>query len=333
MRFLNPKTDFAFKKIFGSEESRDVLISFLNALLALEPPDQITEVTILDPYLAPKIKGMKDSFLDVRVKDQKSHAYIIEMQVLNVAGFEKRVLYNACKTYAGQIQTGEHYRLLTNVVAITITDFTMFEELPDIINRFMLRAGANPEISLDDLELLFAELPKFTKNQDHLVSIVDKWFYFLKHAGGLQTVPKTLADEPAIQKAFAIANKAALSPEELEDQEKREIFIQDQRGAIIFAEQQGEKRGIQIGERIGEQRGIEIGEQRGIEIGEQRGIEIGKARGRRDVEAAVLLRLLHRRFGLVPDEMIEKIHSADLNMIEKWSENFVFADSLEDVFV
>ncbi len=93
MKFLNPKTDFAFKKIFGSEESRDILLSFLNAILNLRSPYQLVDIEILDPYLAPKIRGMKDTFLDVRAKDEKNRWYIIEMQVLNVAGFEKRIFF------------------------------------------------------------------------------------------------------------------------------------------------------------------------------------------------------------------------------------------------
>jgi len=89
MRFLNPKTDFAFKRIFGSERSHDILLSLLNAILGLQAPYRIVALTLLDPYLAPKIRGMKDTYLDVRARDERGHWYIIEMQVLNVAGFEK----------------------------------------------------------------------------------------------------------------------------------------------------------------------------------------------------------------------------------------------------
>lgn len=243
MRFLNPKTDFAFKKIFGSEESRDILLSFLNAILDLTHPYRIQEVQILDPYLAPKIKGMKDTYLDVRVKDEQGRSYIIEMQVLNVAGFEKRILYNACKTYANQIQKGEDYPALTPVVAITITDFTMFDELPAVVNRFKLRAKADPDICQDDLELIFAELPKFTLAESELATVLDKWLYFLKTATDLGAVPPVLAQEAAIAHAFGMANKAGLTPEELEDQERREVFIQDQRGALSLAEQRGRAAG------------------------------------------------------------------------------------------
>lgn len=262
MRFLNPKTDFAFKKIFGSEQSRDILLSFLNAVLELEHPYCIQDVQILDPYLAPKIKGMKDTYLDVRVKDEQGRSYIVEMQVLNVAGFEKRILYNACKTYANQILKGEDYHELTAVVAVTITDFILFDELPDVVSRFKLRAKANPDICQDDLELVFAELPKFTLGENQLGNVLDKWLYFLKTAPDLGAIPPTLAEEPAIAHAFGIANKAGLTLEELEDQERREIFIQDQRGAMSLAEQRGRTVGRQEGREEGRQEGRQEGEHR-----------------------------------------------------------------------
>jgi len=242
MRFLNPKTDFAFKKIFGSAHSTDILLSFLNAILELRSPYQLIDIQILDPYLAPKIKGMKDTYLDVRAKDEQGRSYVIEMQVLNVAGFEKRVLYNTCKAYAGQIQRGEDYRLLTDVIAITITDFVMFKELPGMINKFKLAAESGHVFS-DELELLFAELPKFTLKESELNSTLERWFYFLKFAGDLTLIPKSFQSEPAIVHAFEIANKASLSPEELDDQERREMYIQDQRGAIEFALDRGREEG------------------------------------------------------------------------------------------
>jgi predicted transposase/invertase (TIGR01784 family) len=246
MRFLNPKTDFAFKRIFDSDHSKEILLSFLNAILELESPYRIADLTILDPYLAPKIQGIKDTYLDVRAQDEQGKSYIIEMQVLNVAAFEKRVLYNACKTYAGQIDRGEDYHLLTDIIAITITDFLMFDDLPAIVNKFRLRAEAGRVYS-EDLELVFAELPKFTKTEAELETVLDRWLFFLKHAGRIDAVPATLQTEPAIVRAFDIANKAGLTREELDDQERREIFIQDQRGALELAEQRGMKKGAETG--------------------------------------------------------------------------------------
>jgi len=166
--------------------------------------------------------------------------------VLNVAGFEKRVLYNACKAYAGQIGRGEDYHLLTDVIAITITDFVMFPDVDAILNKFKLRAEEG-DVYSDDLELFFVELPKFTKNDDELNSILEQWFYFLKHADDLDAVPTSLKTTPPILHAFELARKSALTAEELEDQERREIYIQDQRGAIQLAETRGRSEGREEG--------------------------------------------------------------------------------------
>ena len=94
MRFINPKTDFAFKKIFGSEDSKDILISFLNSILYPDNP-QIEDLTILNPYQAPKIRGIKDTYLDVKATITGNKTVIIEMQILNIEGFEKRIKRNS----------------------------------------------------------------------------------------------------------------------------------------------------------------------------------------------------------------------------------------------
>ncbi|MFN7714986.1 MAG: Rpn family recombination-promoting nuclease/putative transposase, partial [Pseudanabaenaceae cyanobacterium] len=122
MRFINPKTDYAFKKIFGSEQSHDILISFLNAIL-YDGRSVIKDLEILNPYLAPRIRGVKATYLDVKAKLDNDTTVIIEMQVLNIEGFEKRILYNAAKAYSTQLGVGEDYNLLDPVIALTITDF------------------------------------------------------------------------------------------------------------------------------------------------------------------------------------------------------------------
>ena len=140
MRFINPKTDYAFKKIFGSEQSHDILISFLNAILYNEK-DTIKTIEILNPYLAPRIRGVKATYLDVKAKLGNDTTVIIEMQVLNIEGFEKRILYNAAKAYSTQLGVGQDYTLLDPVIALTITDFEMFPDINQLISRFILKIG------------------------------------------------------------------------------------------------------------------------------------------------------------------------------------------------
>jgi predicted transposase/invertase (TIGR01784 family) len=226
MQFINPRTDFAFKKIFGSDDSDDILLSFLNAMLDLPAP--IVGVTILDPYQVPRIKGMKDTFVDVRATDTTGRQFIVEMQVLNVAGFEKRILHNACKAYSSQLAVGDGYVSLTNVIALTITDFLMFPERPDLVSRYQLRAH-DGHLFNEDIELVFVELPKFTKTEGDLVGLRDKWLYFLRHALDLRVVPESLQQEPPIAHAFQIANHAGLTREEDHEQTQRVFWIQTQR--------------------------------------------------------------------------------------------------------
>ncbi|MEM8503162.1 MAG: Rpn family recombination-promoting nuclease/putative transposase, partial [Cyanobacteria bacterium P01_D01_bin.1] len=157
--FINPKTDFAFKKIFGSPQSKGILLSFLNALL-YDGSSTIKDLDIIDPYQAPRIEGMKDSFLDVKAQLVDGRAVIIEMQVLNVLGFKKRVLYNAAKAYSTQLKTGEGYDLLNPVIALTITDFDMFPHSEQVISRYQLKEKHKLTDYSDDIELVFAELPK-----------------------------------------------------------------------------------------------------------------------------------------------------------------------------
>lgn len=238
MRFINPKTDFAFKKIFGDEQNKDILISFLNAIL-YQGNSAIESLEILNPYQPPKIRGVKDTYLDIRAKLNNEQTVIIEMQVLNVEGFEKRILYNAAKAYSIQLDTGADYTLLNPVIALTITDFEMFPNLDKVISRFVLKERDYlVDYLIYDIELVFVELPKFGKKLEELETLTDKWIYFLKNAKSLEVVPEQMGEVQAIKKAFEVANRADLTREELEDLEHQEIYIQDQRNAISKAVKQ-----------------------------------------------------------------------------------------------
>ena len=119
MKFLAVKTDFSFKKVFGSDGSKDLLISFLNSVVDFDNQQTITDLTIVDPYSIPLLKGMKDTYVDVKAVLSDDTRVIIEMQILNHEGFEKRVLYNAAKNYSLQLKKGDAYHLLNPVIALT----------------------------------------------------------------------------------------------------------------------------------------------------------------------------------------------------------------------
>ena len=243
MTFINPKTDYAFKKIFGSSESTDILISFLNAMIYDGNPT-IQDLEIIDPNLPPQVEGLKDSSLDVKVKLADGTIVIIEIHILNVESPDKRVVYNANKTYASQLQKGQGYRMLRPVIALTITDFEMFKNTNNLISRFVYKEEiSNLPYPDNDLKLVFVELPKFTKEVDQLETLADKWIYFMKYAVTITNIPPVMDSVPEIHKAFGIADQVNLTPDELADLERREMFIYDQQGAILQAVQE-EKQAI-----------------------------------------------------------------------------------------
>jgi predicted transposase/invertase (TIGR01784 family) len=293
MRFLDVKTDFAFKKVFGSERSKPLLISFLNALLEYEGEHTITDLTIIDPYQAPVIKGMKDTYVDVKAVLANGNTVIIEMQVLNVEGFEKRILYNAAKAYAAQLGRGEDYTLLNPVIALTFTDFIMFREQAEAVSRYKLLETQTLAQYSDDVELIFIELPKFKITLEALEGIHDKWIYFVKHAGRLDYVPATLMMEPCINEAFGIANKAGLTEAELEAQEKRHDFIRLQRGSI--------------------EKALHDGQARGRAEGLAEGLAEGKAQGANDKALAIARNLLD----VLDDETIAQKTGLDVLQIAR----------------
>ncbi|MDO8455198.1 MAG: Rpn family recombination-promoting nuclease/putative transposase [Sulfurimonas sp.] len=245
MNFLDVKMDYAFKKVFGSEKSKRILISFLNALVYDNKKIKIKDLTIVDPYNIPMIKGVKDTFVDVKAVLDDDTKVIIEMQVLNHKGFEKRVLYNAAKNYSIQLSKNDDYHLLNPVIALSIVDFNMFEDSSEVITNFKLLEKNQLLNYNDDIELIFVELPKFTKELDTLENIKEQWIYFVKNAGSLEYIPNSLDED--IKEALNSVNEASMTKDELEVQHKRKEFISIQKLAILKADEDGFERGVERG--------------------------------------------------------------------------------------
>jgi len=252
MQFADPRTDFAFKKIFGNEQAKDVLISFLNAVLGLDQAHAIVDVVILNPYQAPKTKFMQKSYVDVKCVDARGVSYIVEMQVAYVAGFEKRVIYNASKTYSHQMLVGEAYPKLNQVISINILDFILFDDFKHHLSCHQIKEQITGNCYLDEIRYYFIELPKFAKTEEELETVIEKWVYFIKHTGHLDHVPMKL-DAPAFRKAFELANRANMTPMELENYEGSIMAMLDERGRIDGAFEKGEEKGIEKGREEGKQ--------------------------------------------------------------------------------
>ncbi|NJP05422.1 MAG: Rpn family recombination-promoting nuclease/putative transposase [Chloroflexaceae bacterium] len=253
MRFVNPRNDLAFKKIFGDEQRKEILISFLNAVLDLPPHQAIVDITILNPYQVPPVEILKYSLLDIQATDQQGNRFIIEMQIEYVAAFLKRFLYYTARAYTDQIKPGDDYNLLQRVIFIGVLDYSAFAEDPHYLNSHVFLNRRTHSHLLRDLEFHFIELPKFTLAEHELVQTVDKWIYFIKHAADLAIIPES-ADFAALRSAYEVANQFSWSEADLQAYEKRWIMIHDERSRHRTAEERGRERGLQEGVVLGEAR-------------------------------------------------------------------------------
>jgi predicted transposase/invertase (TIGR01784 family) len=242
MRFINPKNDFAFKKIFGSTDSKNILKHFLNAVI-YGGNSTIEDLEIIDPYQHGHLESLKDTILDIKAIITGNKIVVIEMQVINMNAFDKRVLYNAAKAISLQLDTGQSYHRIKPVIAVTIADFILFPEDPELVSYFRLRKDGNYRVYSEGMMLAFVELPKFHKSLESLETDLERWVYFLQEASNLQTIPEPLKKLPSFHEAFAIAEQVRMTRQELEHLQKRQMYLQDEINRLDFATQKGVEEG------------------------------------------------------------------------------------------
>ena len=233
MKFVDVKNDVAFRKLFGNENRKEVLLSFLNAVLQPASAHRIVDVEILTPYQLPAIRGGKVTIVDVKARDQSGKHYIVEMQVAEVEGFDKRVLYYASKSYSAQIERGDMYEKLNPTFFIGILDFEITKN-PGYLSRHKILDLETGENVVSDIEFNFIELPKFNKVESELKTTVDQWIYFLKNAENLNVIPETVHD-PGLKNAYEDAAKHNWTQAELEAYDYVLMREQDERGRMSFA--------------------------------------------------------------------------------------------------
>ncbi len=251
--FADPKTDFVFKRIFNAEAHRDLLIALLNDLLELEGEHRIVEVHHLPPEQHVAVPEMKLSIVDVKCTDAAGRRFVVEMQVLKVEGFEKRVVYNASKAYVMQLRNADEYPTLCNVVGVTICNFLLWPdkdasgrfEVP-MLSHWRMQEQHGGAIGLSQVQYAFLELPKYAAGTEPQ-TMIDKWAYFFRETRYLDVVPSALSEQP-FREALDVARSAAFSPLEWEAYQRAKMAEQDARGALVVARQEGMEEGLAWGE-------------------------------------------------------------------------------------
>ncbi|WP_018250409.1 Rpn family recombination-promoting nuclease/putative transposase [Orenia marismortui] len=243
---LNPRVDFAFKKLFGSEENKDILISFINSVL--DQDEEITGLTLKNPYNAQNFKNDKLSILDVKAVDEKGVWYNIEMQITDQDYYDKRALYYWARLYTGQLKSGVNYDKLEKTIVINILNFNCLEE-EDYHNVYQLLNRESKEELIDHLEIHFIELEKYSKDLSEIQTALDRWTEFLKkaHEYNKDQIPTQLAEVKSIEKAIKVLDTMYLNKDEREAYEARLKWLRDEEMALKKAEKKGMKRGIEKG--------------------------------------------------------------------------------------
>jgi len=264
MQFADPKNDLAFKKIFGDEKHKNILISFLNSVLDFHDGFAIVDVTLANPYQIPKIPELKETILDIKATNKNKDTFIVEMQRKDLGDFSKRSLYYTSKAYVEQLPKSKNYSVLKKVYFIGILNFNIFENQSYISRHLIINQETNTQ-DLKDFEFSFIELPKFNKELEELESNLDKWIYFIKNARDLTVIPAQYENLEDFKEAFTIATQTTWDIKELEVYEYMSLREFDELNALLTAERKAEERGME--------RGMEKGREEGMET---KAIEIAK---------------------------------------------------------
>jgi len=267
---VNPRVDIVFKKIFGVEENKDLLISLINSIVSEE--DQVVDVTLLNPYNEKSFKKDKLSILDIKAKGHHDKWFNIEIQITDEADYDKRALYYWAKMYTDQLKATEDYSNLTKVIGIHILNFISISESQKYHNVFHITEKETGVSYFKDLELHTVELKKFTdaigKEFEEIVekiqNALDIWSAFLtKH--DLLTPDRLVKklNNPELKKALNALKMMNFSPEEREAYEGRLKWLRIESTTLRKAENKGFEKGITKGLKQGHKEGRKEGLEEG----------------------------------------------------------------------
>ena len=244
-RYINIYTDFAFKKVFGTEANKDLLISFLNQLMGLTGDSEITDVTYLNPEQLGDNINERRAVYDVYCSTGNGEHFIVEMQKAKQDHFKDRALYYSSfaireQGTKGSIMKPWDYKLMP-VYVVGILNFVMDEEDEEVITRVTLKDDRNREFN-KNLQFIFIEMPKFTKEEPELETFLDKWLYVIKNISRLDDKPQALT-EGIFKKLFDVAEISQFSKLDRAEYEESLKVFWDFSNVLSTAERKGRVEG------------------------------------------------------------------------------------------
>lgn len=298
-RYLNPRSDLVFKKIFG--EHAHLLVSFLNSILPLPPNGLIESLIYLPTEQIPNIPILKRTIVDVKCTDQQGRIFIVEMQIEWSSFFMQRMLFGASQAYVRQLNKGEYYDYLKPVYGLGLLAENFDHESSDFYHHYKIVNVEKPARELKGLQFVFIELPKFkpTNRTERKLQVL--WLRFLSEINeDTRTVDPELLAVPEIREAIELSEQSAYT--------KQELSAYDTYWDTVSTEK------TLLSERY------------------QLGKTEGKVEGKAEERAELLIFLLKQKFKEVSEEYLLKIKQADPELLKKWFELAMVCETLDDVF-
>ncbi len=270
-KYLNPFTDFGFKKLFGSEPNKDLLIDFLNQLLP--PHHQIQELTFTRNEQLGAGDLDRKAIFDLYCISRSGERFIVEMQKAKQNYFKDRSVFYATFPIQEQAQRGDWNFKLTAVYLVGILDFVFAEDSNDneVCHRVELKDQEN-RVFYDKLTFIYLEMPKFDKTEAELETAFDKWLYVLKHLPALTDRPAKL-QERVFAKLFEAAEIGKFNRDEMMQYEQSLKYYRDLKNVIDTAAMES----LEKGREEGLEEGLEKGRKEGLEEGrKEKAVEIAR---------------------------------------------------------
>ncbi|MDR0616559.1 MAG: Rpn family recombination-promoting nuclease/putative transposase [Synergistaceae bacterium] len=288
---INRKNDYFFKRVFGHEDTKDILARFLTVVLGV--PIEPDELTIVHTELSPEYLADKASVLDIQVRRSKAHEkYNVEMQIADKGNIERRLLHYWGRGYTEEIKEGDDYSSLPRMIIIAVVDFNVFEwrDAAKFHSVFRVLEADEGVLFSDALEIHMLELPKLKRQplKDNW-SPIECWGLYLNNLEG-EAMEMITAKEPMIGRALTVEDVFVKNDEERRLYELREKGRLEFENAMFTAERRGELKGELKGKQEGILEGMRKGRQDGIQEGIQEGMRKGRHEGIQTTARSMLAR-------------------------------------------
>ncbi|MEM6453144.1 MAG: Rpn family recombination-promoting nuclease/putative transposase [Cyanobacteria bacterium P01_D01_bin.105] len=299
-RYINPLTDFGFKRLFGTEPNKDLLIDFLNVVLP--ETHRIQDLAFRNNENIGNTLIDRKAIFDIYCESEAGERFIVEMQKAKQNYFKDRSVYYSTFPIQEQAKHGDWNYKLSAVYTVGILDFVFDDHKSDpTIKHVIELKNQCCEVFYDKLKFIYIELPKFTKTLDELESHYDKWLFLLRHLYQLDDKPEILQGE-VFNRLFEVAEIAQFSRVERQAYEDSLKYYRDMQNVVGTSREEGREEGLQ--------EGLERGRQEGIVAGREEGRQEGIAAGMR----TVALNMLREH---VPLDLISRTTGLSVQLLEE----------------